>query len=136
MTVETLLYITQVKLFIFRYLIPGAFISDLYIATLSTKFIPVEDAFTTGYELCIFLTLMTMLNYSHNCSIIIVHLQLCRYAARKIGLHPPHHDWRFSCGQMVSKTDDCEMSKMFTGHKVTPDLQYSIWETLQRHNYC
>ena len=49
-TAGTLLDITQTKLFIFRYLIPGAFISDLYIATLSTKFIPVEDAFTTGYE--------------------------------------------------------------------------------------
>ena len=49
-TAETLLDITQTKLFIFRYLIPGAFVSDLYMATLSTKFIPVEDAFTTGYE--------------------------------------------------------------------------------------
>ena len=46
------------KHFISRYLIPGAFISDLYIATLSTRFIPVEDAFTTGYELCTILTLI------------------------------------------------------------------------------
>ena len=59
-----------------------------------------------------------------------------RYSAKKIGLHPPHHDWRFSCGQMVSKTDECEMSRMFTGHKVTPELQYKIWETLQTPNYC
>ena len=57
---ETLLDIIT-KRFIFRYLIHGAFISDLYIATLSTKFIPVEDAFTTGYELCIFLALIIML---------------------------------------------------------------------------
>ena len=59
-----------------------------------------------------------------------------RYSAKKIGLHPPHHDWRFSCGQMVSKTDECEMSRMFTGHKVTPELQYKIWDTLQTPNYC
>ena len=65
-----------------------------------------------------------------------VFLSIFRYSAKKIGLHPPHHDWRFSCGQMVSKKDDCEMSRMFTGHKVTPDLQYEIWETLQKPNYC
>ena len=80
--------------------------------------------------------MLIQLDNSLDCSITILHLQLCRYVARKIGLHPPHHDWRFSCGQMVSKTDDCEMSRMFTGHKVTPELQYSIWEMLQRPNYC
>lgn len=31
------------------YIIPGRIISDLYLATLSTRLIPVEDAFTTGY---------------------------------------------------------------------------------------
>ena len=52
----TLLYImmvinmTNIHLNFFRYLIPGSFVPNLYVATLSTKFIPVEDAFTTGYE--------------------------------------------------------------------------------------
>ena len=31
------------------YLIPGKFVPELYLASLSTKLIPVEDAFTTGF---------------------------------------------------------------------------------------
>ena len=54
------------------YLIPGKFVPELYIASLSTKSIPVEDAYTTGY------------------------------CAKKIGAHPPQNDPRFSCGQLVA----------------------------------
>ena len=89
------------------YVIPGDYISELYVASLSTKTIPVEDAYTTGF------------------------------CARKIGLHPPANDGRFSCGQLV--TDDCQMLDKFTGHKITPERMWSIQENLkscpQRTNY-
>lgn len=55
------------------YLVPGKFVADLYVASLSTKPIPVEDAYTTGF------------------------------CARKIGAHPPLNDARFSCGQIVAE---------------------------------
>ena len=87
------------------YLLPGGrIISDLYLASLATKNIPVEDAYTTGF------------------------------CAKKIGLHPPVNDGRFSCGQLVSD-DDCQMASQFTGHKVNPDRMYSIHENLQT-SYC
>ena len=42
---------------------------------------------------------------------------------------------RFSCGQIVS--NDCDMKKKFTGHKVTPERQFSIFEKLhQSYNAC
>jgi len=85
------------------YLIPGKFVPELYIASLSTKSIPVEDAYTTGY------------------------------CAKKIGAHPPQNDPRFSCGQLV--TDDCEMKRKFTGHKVTPERMWAIEEKLS-NNQC
>ena len=89
------------------YVIPGDYISELYVASLSTKTIPVEDAYTTGF------------------------------CARKIGLHPPANDGRFSCGQLV--TDDCQMLDKFTGHKITPERMWSIQENLkscpQKTNY-
>ena len=86
------------------YLLPGNFVHNLYLASLSTKFIPVEDAFTTGY-----------------CAI-------------KIGLHPPINDRRFSCGQLVIK--DCDMIGRFTGHKVTPERMFSIYEQLKEKQTC
>ena len=58
------------------YLIPGKFAPDLYVASLSTKLLPVEDAYTTGF------------------------------CAKKIGSHPPVNDPRFSCGQLVDKDCD------------------------------
>lgn len=82
------------------YLLPGQIVPDLYLASLSTKLMPVEDAFTTGY------------------------------CAKKIGLHPPKNDARFSCGQLVNQ--DCDMLRKFTGHKVTPERMFTIWEKL--HN--
>ena len=85
------------------YLIPGRFVSQLYLASLDTKIIPVEDAYTTGF------------------------------CAKKIGLHPPQNDFRFSCGQLVET--DCEMVKKITGHKVTPDRMFSIFEKLS-NNLC
>lgn len=81
------------------YVIPGAFVEDLYLASLKTRLLPVEDAFTTGY------------------------------CAKRIGLHPPLHDERFSCGQMV--TNQCSMKHMFTGHKVTPSMQVEIMEKMK-----
>ena len=84
------------------YLIPGEFVPELYLASLSTKFIPVEDAFTTGY------------------------------CAKKIGLHPPMNDHRFSCGQLVVK--NCDMIGLFTGHKVTPDRMNEIYDELELGN--
>jgi len=85
------------------YLIPGRFASQLYMASLETKLIPVEDAYTTGF------------------------------CAKKIGLHPPTNDRRFSCGQLLD--NDCDMSRKFTGHKVTPERMYSIHESLM-NNLC
>ena len=85
------------------YLIPGRFASPLYLASLETKLIPVEDAYTTGF------------------------------CAKKIGLHPPSNDPRFSCGQLVQQ--DCQMSHQFTGHKVTPERMWAIHEKLM-NNQC
>lgn len=80
------------------YLLPGKYLKELYLASLSTKNIPVEDAFTTGF------------------------------CARKIGLHPPKNDPRFSCGQLVNQ--DCELKHKFTGHKITPERMWNIHEKL------
>lgn len=80
------------------YILPGPLIPELYIAALNTKFLPIEDVFTTGH------------------------------CAKRIGAHPPLHDSRFSCGEMVIR--ECQMANMFTGHKVTPEMQFSIFETL------
>ena len=85
------------------YLIPGNFVPELYSASLSTKSIPVEDAYTTGY------------------------------CAKKVGIHPPQNDIRFSCGQLVE--NDCEMKTKFTGHKVTPERMWIIDEKLSQ-GYC
>ena len=42
---------------------------------------------------------------------------------------------RFSCGQMV--LDECDMKGQLTGHKVTPDRQFTIFEKLfQAYNSC
>jgi beta-1,3-galactosyltransferase 1 len=84
------------------YLIAGRLVQDLYIASLHTKFFPVEDVFTTGH------------------------------CARRIGAHPPLHDGRFSCGQMV--TDACQMTDMFTGHRVKPEMQFDIMEALHQES--
>ncbi len=82
------------------YVIPGRLVQDLYVASLHTKFFPVEDVFTTAH------------------------------CARRIGAHPPTHDARFSCGQMV--TDACQMEAMFTGHKVSPEAQFEVMEALHQ----
>jgi len=85
------------------YLIPGSFVPELYTASLSTKLLPVEDAYTTGF------------------------------CAKKIGLHPPVNDPRFSCGQLVE--NDCDMAAKFTGHKVTPERMWTIHNKLLK-GYC
>ena len=42
---------------------------------------------------------------------------------------------RFSCGQMVA--DDCEMKSKLTGHRVTPERQFTIFEKIhQSFNAC
>ena len=71
----------------------------LYLASLDTRLFPVEDVFTTGW------------------------------CARRVGLHPPRHDARFSCGEVVAR--DCDMAKRFTGHKVTPQRQFKIVEAVE-----
>ena len=43
--------------------------------------------------------------------------------------------FRFSCGQMV--LEECDMKDTFTGHKVSPERQYAIYEKLfQTYNSC
>ena len=84
------------------YVLPGSAVQQLYVASLATRMFPVEDVYTTAH------------------------------CARRIGLHPPRHDGRFSCGQMV--LEECEMSKMFTGHKVNPDMMFGIVEALEKGN--
>ena len=56
------------------------------------------------------------------------------HCARRIGRHPPANDGRFSCGQMVMR--DCEMARMFTGHKVAAERQFDIWEAMQEGRSC
>jgi len=61
---------------------------------------PVEDVFTTGFT-----------------------------ARRVAGLHPPLHDPRFSCGEMVREETACQtMAPKFNGHKITPQLQRVMME--------
>ena len=74
-----------------------------FVASLNTRYFEVEDVFTTAH-----------------CAI-------------RIGAHPPRHDRRFSCGQMVRVP--CDMADMITGHKVTPELQFDILEALDG-GYC
>ena len=42
----------------------------------------------------------------------------------------PFNNPRFSCGQLVEK--DCDMAKLFTGHKVTPERMWTIYQKLQK----
>ena len=39
-----------------------------------------------------------------------------------------HHD-KFSCGELV--TEDCDMARRFTGHKVTPARMKRIHDTIK-----
>ena len=73
-----------------------------FVASLNTRYFAVEDVFTTAH------------------------------CALRIGAHPPRHDGRFSCGQMVRAP--CDMDGMITGHKVAPDMQFDIMEALDRGN--
>lgn len=59
------------------YVISGDLVAELYQASINTRIIPVEDVYVTAH------------------------------LARKVGAHPPIHDTRFSCGEMVN--DDCDM---------------------------
>lgn len=55
----------------------GDIVEELYRASLNTRIIPVEDVYITAH------------------------------LARNIGVHPPIHDDRFTCGEMVM--DDCDL---------------------------
>ena len=74
-------------------------VASLYLASLETRLFPVEDVYTTGH------------------------------CAKRVGLHPPRHDGRFSCGEVVRH--DCDMGDKFTGHKVTPERQFAILEAIE-----
>nr|XP_053642023.1 beta-1,3-galactosyltransferase 1-like [Cherax quadricarinatus] len=80
------------------YVMSGDIVRELYTASLNTRIIPVEDVYVTAH------------------------------LARVIGVHPPVHDTRFTCGEMVN--DDCDLVQVFTGHKITPERMYHIWEKL------
>ncbi|KAK7079561.1 Beta-1,3-galactosyltransferase 5 [Halocaridina rubra] len=80
------------------YVISGDVLGELYKVSLQTRMIPVEDVYVTAH------------------------------LARQIGVHPPVHDARFSCGEMVM--EDCDLAQLFTGHRITPDRMYQIWEKL------
>jgi len=54
---------------------------------------------------------------------------LTGYCARRVGgVRKIHHE-KFSCGELVS--EDCEMAKRFTGHKVTPSRMQKIHQSLE-----
>ncbi|KAK3869820.1 hypothetical protein Pcinc_024906 [Petrolisthes cinctipes] len=80
------------------YVISGDLVRELYQASINTRIIPVEDVYVTAH------------------------------LARKVGAHPPIHDNRFSCGEMVN--DDCDLVQVFTGHRITPERMYHIWDKL------
>ncbi|KAG7161061.1 Beta-1-3-galactosyltransferase 1-like 7 [Homarus americanus] len=80
------------------YIMSGDIVKDLYSASLNTRIIPVEDVYVTAH------------------------------LARSIGVHPPVHDNRFTCGEMVN--DDCDLVQVFTGHRITPERMYHIWDKL------
>ncbi|XP_047477248.1 beta-1,3-galactosyltransferase 1-like isoform X1 [Penaeus chinensis] len=50
------------------------------------------------------------------------------HLARDVGVSAPVHDARFSCGEMV--VDDCDLVQVFTGHRISPERMYHIWEKL------
>nr|XP_027223520.1 beta-1,3-galactosyltransferase 1-like [Penaeus vannamei] len=50
------------------------------------------------------------------------------HLARAVGVTSPVHDARFSCGEMV--VDDCDLAQAFTGHRISPERMYHIWEKL------
>ncbi|XP_076030130.1 beta-1,3-galactosyltransferase 1-like [Oratosquilla oratoria] len=80
------------------YVLTGDLLRELYMASLSIRTIPVEDVYVTAH------------------------------LAQSVGVHPPRHDPRFSCGEMVN--EDCDLAQAFTGHKVNPERMYQIWEKL------
>ncbi|XP_064115346.1 beta-1,3-galactosyltransferase 1-like isoform X2 [Macrobrachium nipponense] len=80
------------------YVISGDIVEELYKASLQTRMIPVEDVYVTAH------------------------------LAKRVGVHPPVHDGRFSCGEMVM--DDCDLTQVFTGHRISPDRMFQIWEKL------
>ncbi|XP_071530209.1 beta-1,3-galactosyltransferase 1-like isoform X2 [Panulirus ornatus] len=80
------------------YVMSGDIVEELYKASLNTRIIPVEDVYVTAH------------------------------LAKAIGVHPPVHDDRFTCGEMVN--DDCDLVQIFTGHKITPERMYHIWDKI------
>nr|XP_045604376.1 beta-1,3-galactosyltransferase 1-like isoform X1 [Procambarus clarkii] len=80
------------------YVMSGDVVRDLYTASLNTRIFPVEDVYVTAH------------------------------LARSVGVHPPVHDTRFTCGEMVN--DDCDLVQVFTGHRITPERMYHIWDKL------
>ncbi|XP_040580251.1 LOW QUALITY PROTEIN: beta-1,3-galactosyltransferase 5-like [Lepeophtheirus salmonis] len=95
------------------YMLPGqGLIRDLYYASLRTGFFAIEDVFTTAH------------------------------VASRIGLHPPVHDSRFSCGEMspinYEKLDfvqNCKRLKYkFTEHKVKPEDMNSLYSILNSND--
>lgn len=53
---------------------------------------------------------------------------LTGYCARRVGGVRKVHQEKFSCGQLVVR--DCELSKTFTGHKITPARMVEIHNKL------
>ncbi|CAL4121747.1 unnamed protein product [Meganyctiphanes norvegica] len=80
------------------YVISGDIVAPLYSSSLRRRIIPVEDVYVTGH------------------------------LAATVGAHPPHHDERFSCGELVPH--DCLMVQLFTGHKISPTRMKQIWGKL------
>ena len=53
---------------------------------------------------------------------------LTGYCARRVGGVRKVHQERFSCGQLVER--DCELTRTFTGHKITPARMVDIHNKL------
>ena len=62
------------------YVFSGFLAKELYEASLRLRIIPVEDVYVSGH------------------------------LAAKVGAHPPLHDPKFSCGEMI--INDCDMNKV------------------------
>ena len=55
-------------------------------------------------------------------------LYLSSFLILELNSDQVHHD-KFSCGELV--TEDCDMARRFTGHKVTPARMKRIHDTIR-----
>jgi hypothetical protein len=95
-------------------------------------FKPVHPPFTAGAGYLLSGDLPALL-YAASRDLRLIKVEdafLTGYCAKALGGVDRVHHAAFSCGQLVR--EDCDMGKLFTGHKVTPSRMGDIHSALRR----